>query len=42
MDISRYGKKIWLTEFAKCCTHEESEVIDFVKVGRLTEDSEVS
>jgi len=27
----RYGKKIWLTEFAKCCTHDESEVIDFVK-----------
>ena len=38
--ISRYGKKIWLTEFAKCCTHDKSEVIDFVKVrldrlGRL-------
>jgi len=27
----RYGKKIWLTEFAKCCTHDENEVIDFVK-----------
>ena len=28
----RYGKKIWLTEFAKCCTHDQSEVIDFMKV----------
>merc|ERR1712241_486130 len=27
----RYGKKIWLTEFAKCCTHDENEVIEFVK-----------
>jgi len=27
----RYGKKIWLTEFAKCCTHDQNEVIDFVK-----------
>jgi len=27
----RYGKKIWLTEFAKCCTHDEEEVIDFMK-----------
>ena len=30
--VSRYGKKIWLTEFAKCCTHDKNEVIDFVKV----------
>ena len=30
--MTRYGKKIWLTEFAKCCTKDESEVIDFMKV----------
>ena len=30
--LFRYGKKIWLTEFAKCCTHDEEEVIDFMKV----------
>ena len=30
----RYGRKVWLTEFAKCCTHDENEVIDFVKVGQ--------
>ena len=28
----RYGKKIWLTEFAVCCTREEEDVINFVKV----------
>jgi len=28
---NRYGKKIWLTEFAMCCTHDENEIIDFVK-----------
>ena len=28
----RYGKKVWLTEFAKCCTHDENEIIEFVKV----------
>ena len=28
----RYGRKIWLTEFAKCCTKDENEVLDFVKV----------
>jgi len=31
MLYQRYGKKIWLTEFAKCCTRDENEVIDFVK-----------
>ena len=30
--VQRFGKKIWLTEFAKCCTHDENEIIDFVKV----------
>ena len=29
---NRYGKKIWLTEFAKCCTRDKSEVEEFVKV----------
>ena len=29
----KYGKKIWLTEFAKCCTRDENEVINFMKVG---------
>ena len=28
----RYGKKIWLTEFAVCCTRDEQDVINFVKV----------
>ena len=28
----RYGKKIWLTEFAVCCTRDEEDVINFVKV----------
>ena len=26
----RYGKKIWLTEFAVCCTRDEAAVIEFV------------
>ena len=30
--IHRYGLKIWLTEFAKCCTRDEAEVLNFVKV----------
>ena len=30
--LFRYGKKVWLTEFAKCCTRDQDEVIDFVKV----------
>ena len=34
--LVRYGKKIWLTEFAKCCTHEENEIIDFVKVHLIS------
>ena len=29
---SRYGRKIWLTEFAMCCTHDVKEVEDFVRV----------
>ena len=29
----RYGKKIWLTEFAVCCTRDEQDVINFVKVN---------
>ena len=38
-NVSRYGKKIWLTEFAKCCTHDEDEIMDFVKeiIPRLEE-----
>ena len=32
VDISRYGRKIWLTEFAVCCTHDQSKVTEFVKV----------
>jgi len=28
---NRYGRKIWLTEFAKCCTKDQNEVVDFVK-----------
>ena len=28
----RYGRKIWLTEFAVCCTRDENVVLDFVKV----------
>ena len=31
ISVLRYGKKVWLTEFAKCCTRDEQEVIDFVK-----------
>jgi len=31
MLYNRYGKKIWLTEFAKCCTRSLQEVEDFVK-----------
>jgi len=27
----RFGLKIWLTEFAKCCTKDETEVSDFMK-----------
>jgi len=27
----RFGKKIWLTEFAKCCTKDENQVLDFMK-----------
>jgi len=35
----RYGKQIWLTEFAKCCTHDVNEVLDFLKeiIPRLEE-----
>ena len=32
-NTSRYGKKIWLTEFAKCCTHDENEIIEYAKVS---------
>ena len=28
----RYGRKIWLTEFAMCCTHDVKEVEEFVRV----------
>ena len=28
---NRYGLKIWLTEFAVCCTHDQEEVINFAK-----------
>jgi len=28
---NRYGKKIWLTEFAKCCTRDKGEVETFMK-----------
>lgn len=28
-----FGKKIWLTEFAKCCTKDENQVLDFMKVN---------
>ena len=28
---NRYGLKIWLTEFAVCCTHDQSDVINFAK-----------
>ena len=32
MLYNRYGKrKIWLTEFAKCCTTKLSEVEDFMR-----------
>ena len=31
--LLRYGRKVWLTEFAKCCTRDQDEVIDFVKVN---------
>ena len=30
----RYGKKIWLTEFAVCCTRDEASVIEFAKVSQ--------
>ena len=30
---NRYGKKIWLTEFAVCCTRDENAVIEFVKAS---------
>lgn len=35
----RYGKKIWLTEFALCCTRDEEAVVQFVQeiVPRLEE-----
>ena len=29
---NRYGKKIWLTEFAMCCTRHKWEVEKFMKV----------
>ena len=32
----RFGLKIWLTEFAKCCTKDETEVSDFMKVMAVT------
>ena len=32
----RFGLKIWLTEFAKCCTKDETEVSDFMKVKAVT------
>ena len=28
----RYGRKIWLTEFALCCTHDVQDVKNFVRV----------
>ena len=28
----RYGRKVWLTEFAMCCTHDLKEVEEFVRV----------
>merc|ERR1719370_2756948 len=31
MLYNRYGRKIWLTEFAKCCTRGQGEVETFVK-----------
>lgn len=31
----RYGRKIWLTEFAVANTHDKQKVIDFVKVSVL-------
>jgi len=31
MLYNRYGKKIWLTEFAVCCTRNENDVINFMK-----------
>jgi len=31
MLYNRYGKKIWLTEFAKCCTRSQEEVDDFAR-----------
>jgi len=39
MLYNRYGKKIWLTEFAKCCTHNLDEIVDFAKeiIPRLEE-----
>jgi len=39
MLYNRYGKKIWLTEFAKCCTRSLQEVEDFAReiIPRLEE-----
>jgi len=39
MLYNRYGKKIWLTEFAKCCTRDLQEVEDFAReiIPRLEE-----
>jgi len=39
MLYNRYGRKIWLTEFAKCCTRDQGEVETFVKaiIPRLEE-----
>ena len=31
--FDRYGRKIWLTEFAVANTHDKQKVIDFVKVS---------
>jgi len=28
---NRYGRKVWLTEFAMCCTHDVKEVEEFVR-----------
>lgn len=35
MLYNRYGRKIWLTEFAKCCTRDQGEVETFMKVGKI-------
>jgi len=39
MLYNRYCKKIWLTEFAKCCTNNQDEVVKFVEeiIPRLEE-----